>query len=42
MEHNQSLAEAIETEWARSGLPTFKQFLRQDLARRAGGGSGSG
>jgi hypothetical protein len=35
MEHNQSVAEAIETEWARSGLPTFRQFLRADLANRA-------
>jgi hypothetical protein len=35
MEHNQSVAEAIESEWARMGLPTFKQFLRADLANRA-------
>jgi hypothetical protein len=35
MEANQSVAEQIETEWAQRGLPTFKQFLRQDLASRA-------
>jgi hypothetical protein len=35
METNQALAEEIEAEWARMGLATFKQFLRQDLAARA-------
>jgi hypothetical protein len=35
MEKNQRLSEAIESEWERAGLPTFKQFLRDDLARRA-------
>ena len=35
MENNQKLAEAIEQAWEESGLPTFKQYLRQDLARRA-------
>ena len=31
---NQQFAEAIEAEWATRGLATFKQFLRDDLARR--------
>ena len=34
MEHNQQLVEAIEKEWAQEGLPTFKAFLREDIARR--------
>src|SRR5258708_25296109 len=36
MESNQKLAQAIETGWAEMGLPTFKTYLREDLARRAG------
>jgi hypothetical protein len=35
MENNQKLVEEIETEWANQGLPTFKTFLRDDLARRS-------
>jgi len=35
MELNQKMAEAVEAEWARLGVPTFKEYLRQDLARRA-------
>ena len=35
MELNQKAAEAVEAEWARLGVPTFKEYLRQDLARRA-------
>jgi hypothetical protein len=34
METNQSVAEQIESAWAERGLPTFRQFLRQDLSRR--------
>lgn len=34
MEQNQKLAEAIETSWAKQGLPTFKTYLRDDLAKR--------
>ena len=34
MELNQKAAEAVEAEWARLGVPTFKEYLRQDLARR--------
>jgi hypothetical protein len=35
MENNQKLAESIEHAWEEKGLPTFKQYLRNDLARRA-------
>jgi hypothetical protein len=34
MESNQKLAESIEAAWDVSGLPTFKRYLREDLARR--------
>jgi hypothetical protein len=37
MKANQKFAEEIEAEWAGRGLATFKQFLRDDLARRAHG-----
>ena len=37
VKQNQAYAEAIEGEWANRGLATFKQYLRDDLARRAGG-----
>jgi hypothetical protein len=40
---NKELGEKIEAAWAAAGLPTFKEFLRQQLmARKAGGGQGSG
>ena len=39
MAMNQKFAEAIEAEWASRGLATFKQFLREDLARRSAGAS---
>jgi hypothetical protein len=32
---NQRLASAIEAEWGKAGLDTFKTFLKDDLARRA-------
>ena len=35
MENNQKLGESIEHAWEEQGLPTFKQYLRKDLARRA-------
>jgi hypothetical protein len=35
MQKNQTLAESIEARWAEQGLPTFKTYLRDDLARRA-------
>jgi hypothetical protein len=34
MKMNQQFSESIEAQWARRGLATFKQFLRDDLARR--------
>ena len=34
MAKNQSLAGKIEAAWEAGGLPTFKSFLREDLARR--------
>jgi hypothetical protein len=34
MEKNQRLASRIEAEWEAQGIPTFKSFLRDDLARR--------
>ena len=34
MVENGQLAEAIEAEWERAAVPTFKSFLRDDLARR--------
>lgn len=35
MEENQKLSKSIEAEWEQRGLPTFKTYLRDDLARRA-------
>ena len=37
MEQNQKLSERIESEWENADLPTFKRYLRLDLARRAAG-----
>ena len=34
MQANRSIAESIEAAWDQDRLPTFKQFLREDLARR--------
>lgn len=34
MSQNRAVADAIEGKWAEAGLPTFKQFLREDLERR--------
>ena len=36
MGKNQKLSERIEAAWGESGLPTFKTYLRDDLARRKG------
>jgi hypothetical protein len=36
MELNQTVAQAVELEWEKEGLPTFKTYLKEDLARRAG------
>lgn len=37
MENNQKIAQAIEAAWAVENIPTFKTFLRDDLARRKAG-----
>jgi hypothetical protein len=37
MDKNREVAEAIETDWEARGMPTFKAFLREDLARRKAG-----
>jgi hypothetical protein len=34
MRENQGVARQIESAWDENGLPTFKGFLREDLARR--------
>ena len=34
MDDNQQLSHRIEEDWSAVGLPTFKTFLRDDLARR--------
>jgi hypothetical protein len=34
MRENQGVAQRIESAWDENGLPTFKGFLREDLARR--------
>jgi hypothetical protein len=40
---NKELSERIEAAWATAGLPTFKEYLRQQLqARRSGGAPPSG
>ena len=36
MEKNQKAVEAVETAWADAAVPTFKTYLREDLARRRG------
>ena len=39
VEQNQKIAQHIEGAWAAVGLPTFKTFLKADLARRTTGAS---
>jgi hypothetical protein len=34
MGKNQEIATAVDAAWAAEGLPTFKTWLREDLARR--------
>ena len=34
MEQNQEVAQQVETVWAALNIPTFKTWLREDLARR--------
>ena len=35
MKRNQEIASAIESAWTAADIPTFKQYLRKDLERRA-------
>jgi len=39
METNEKLAQAIEAKWAKESVPTFKTYLREDLARRQARGN---
>jgi hypothetical protein len=39
MTRNQQLAQRIEAAWEATNLPTFKSFLREDLARRKAAGT---
>lgn len=41
MRNNQRLAEQIENAWAERQLPTFKEYLRRDLQRRAANSASS-
>jgi hypothetical protein len=34
MESNEAVAKKIEAAWGEAGVPTFREFLRADLARR--------
>jgi hypothetical protein len=36
MEKNQVVVDAVEGAWGEAGVPTFKTYLREDLARRRG------
>jgi hypothetical protein len=36
MEQNQQVVDAVESGWAEAAVPTFKTYLREDLARRRG------
>jgi len=36
MADNQQIAADIETAWTAAGIPTFKEYLREDLRRRLG------
>ena len=38
MDQNQKIARKIESAWAEEHVPTFKTFLKEDLARRRGEG----
>ena len=38
MDRNREVAERIEGAWEEQGIPTFKSYLRDDLARRKGQG----
>ena len=40
VDFNRSVTTAIDAAWAEEGLPTFKTFLREDLARRSAAAKG--
>jgi hypothetical protein len=35
VEQNAAISQAIEQAWAQAGIPTFRTYLKEDLARRA-------
>jgi hypothetical protein len=37
VEQNAALSKEIEAAWAEAGVPTFRTYLKEDLARRKGG-----
>lgn len=42
VERNAELSKEIETAWAEAGIPTFRTYLKEDLARRAAAAKGGG
>jgi hypothetical protein len=40
MESNEAIAKQIEAAWAEAGIPTFREYLREDLARRVAAARG--
>ena len=42
MEANQTFALAVDAAWEVAGVPTFKTYLKEDLARRMGMGKDEG
>src|SRR5436305_6281303 len=41
MDENGRIVQAVEAAWEQQGLPTFKTYLKDDLARRQQGGGGA-
>lgn len=41
MDENGRIVQAVEAAWELQGLPTFKTYLKDDLARRQQGGGGA-
>ncbi|HSI35594.1 MAG: hypothetical protein ACAI43_24065 [Phycisphaerae bacterium] len=41
MEANQTIGQAIDAAWEAAGLPTFKTYLKEDLARRQAAARGN-
>ena len=42
MDENGRIVQALEAAWEQQGLPTFKTYLKDDLARRQQGGGSAG